>query len=245
MTAPADKDTHWNTILRLGGIAALLAVLFGILEIAITFLPGGNTSQETIVEWFSLFQANPFMGLRNLGLLNILINSMAILTFFAFYAAHHRSAYKPYALLVMIIAYLGLGVFYATNRAFVMLDLSSQYALATSDAQRAALEAAGISMLNVGQSHSAGTFFGFFLLEIAGVLISLVMLRSGIFSKTAAVAGLLGFGLLLVFEVFSSFFIGLNTISILLAGLGGILSMIWYFLIARTFFQLARGLGGE
>ncbi len=243
MTAPADKDTHWITILRLGGIAALLAVLFGVLEMAITFLPGGYTSQETVVEWFSLFQANWFMGLRTLGLMNILVNSMAILTFFAFYAAHRRSAYKPYALLAMLIAYLGLGVFYATNRAFVMLDLSNQYALASTDAQRAALEAAGLSILSVGQSHSAGTFLGFFLMEVAGLTISLVMLRSGIFSKTAAVSGLLGFGLLLVFEVISSFFIGLNTITVLLAGLGGILSVIWYFLIARTFFQLARGSG--
>lgn len=245
MTAPANTDTHWKKIIWLGGIAALAAVVFGFLEIVITFLPGGNTSQETVIEWFMLFQDNWFMGLRNLGLMNILINSMAILTFFALYAVHRRSIYKPYALLAMIIAFLGLGVFYATNRAFVMLALSNQYAAASSDAQRTALEAAGLSVLSVGRSHSVGTFWGFFLLEVAGFSISLVMLHSRIFSKTASYIGILGFGFLLVFEVFSSFLFGLDDITILLAGLGGILSMIWYILIARKFFQLAGDPGQE
>ena len=239
MNTPANVNTHWKIILRLGGVAALIAVLLGVLEIAITFLPGGNTSQETVVDWFLLFQENWFMALRDLGLMNMLVNSMGILSFFALYAAHRGSAYKPYALLAMMIAFLGIGVFFATNRAFAMLDLSIQYAATSSDTQRAALEAAGLSMLTVGRSHSPGTFLGFFLLETAGLIFSFVMLRSGIFSKSAAYAGLLGFGILLVFEVFSAFISGLSDIAMLIAGLGGILSMIWYILIARRLFHLA------
>jgi hypothetical protein len=120
-----------------------------------------------------------------------------------------------------------------------MLALSRQYAAASSSAQRAALEAAGLAMVTVGQSHSPGTFWGFFLLEAAGFIFSLVMLRSGIFSKSAAYVGLLGFGILLVFEVFSSFISGLSDTVMVIAGLGGVLSMIWYILIARRLFQLA------
>lgn len=245
MTASAYVSPYWKNIYKLGGVAALTAVLIGLLEIAITFLPGGNVTQETVIEWFMLFQENWFMGLRNLGLLNILLNSMGILTFFALYAAHRQTAYKPYAMLAMIIAFLGVGVFYATNRAFAMLYLSNQYAIASSDAQQAVLEAAGLSMLSVGQSHSPGTFMGFFLSEVAGIIISIVMLRGEIFSKTAAYAGILGFSLLLVFEMLSSFVTGLNVITMLLAGLGGILSMLWYLLIARRLFQLSRVSGHE
>ena len=177
---------NWKGIYKLGGIAALGAVLVGILEILITFLPGGNTPQETVLDWFMLFQENPFMGLRNLGLLNIFLNALAILTYLVLYAAHRNTSERPLATLTTLVSFLGIGIFFATNRAFPMLALSNQYALATTDSQRAMLEAAGQSMLSVGASHTPGTFLGFFLVEAAGVLISFVMLHSRIFSKASA-----------------------------------------------------------
>jgi hypothetical protein len=140
----------------------------------------------------------------------------------------------------MIVSFLGIGVFFATNRAFPMLALSNQCAAATSDAQRAMLEAAGQSMLSIGQSHTPGTFLGFCLSEVAGVMISFVMLRSMVFSKITAHAGMLGFGFLLVFEVLSSFVSGLNAMAMILAMVGGLLSLAWYILIARRLFQLGR-----
>jgi hypothetical protein len=240
MSQSAYGNTQWNNIYKIGGAAALGAVLVGILEIMITFLPGGNASQETVLDWFVLFQESWFMGLRNLGLLNIILNSLGILTFFALYAAHRQNAYRPFAMLAMIISFLGTGVFFATNRAFPMLDLSKQYAAATSDAQRAMLEAAGQAMLSVGQSHSSGTFLAFFLSEVAGIMISIVMLKSKIFSKATAYVGILGFVFLMVFEVLASFVSGLSGLAMAIAMLGGILSMAWYILIARRLFQLGR-----
>ena len=111
---------------------------------------------------------------------------------------------------------------------------------ATTDAQRAMLEAAGQSMLSVGESHTPGTFLGFFLSEVAGVVISIVMLRSKIFNNVTAYAGLLGFGILLVFEFFASFVSGLSEVTMTLAMFGGLLSMAWYILIARRLFQLGQ-----
>lgn len=238
MSQSEYENGKWNGIYKLGGAAALGAVLVGIIEIAITFLPGGNAPQETVLDWFALFQANPFMGLRNLGLLNILLNTLAILTYLALYAAHRKGPQQPMAALAAIISYLGIGTFFATNRTFPMLALSQQYATATTEAQRAALEAAGQSMLSVGASHTPGTFLAFSLTEIAGVLISIVMLRSGIFGKVAAYAGIFGFGILLIFEFVSSFVSGLSEATMLLAIFGGLLSMVWYILIARKLFQL-------
>jgi hypothetical protein len=140
----------------------------------------------------------------------------------------------------MIVSFLAIGVFLSTNRAFPMLALSRQYAVATTDAQRVVLEAAGQSMLSVGQSHTPGTFLAFFLIELAGVLISIVMLYSGVFSKVTAYAGMLGFGMLLVFEFITSFLVGLSAATMGLAMVGGILSMAWYILIALRLFQLGR-----
>jgi hypothetical protein len=237
-----NQQSQWNTIYKIGGVAAICAVLVGVAEIFITFLPGGNTPLETVSDWFKLLQENPFMGLRNLGLLNIFLNMLGILTYFALYAVHRESPYHPYAAIATVISFLGIGVFFATNRAFPMLALSQQYTSATSDAERTMLEAAGKLMLSVGQSHTPGTFLAFFLVELAGMLISIVMLRSKIFGQAAAYAGILGFGMLLIFEFFSSFVTGLSALVMILAMFGGILSMAWYILIARRLFQLGENL---
>jgi len=102
------------------------------------------------------------------------------------------------------------------------------------------LIAAAQSMLSVGRSHTPGTFLGLFLGEVAGITISLVMLRGKIFSKVNAFAGILGFVLLLIFEICSSFVLGLFYIAMIFAMGGGLLSMAWYIMLSRRFFQLGR-----
>jgi hypothetical protein len=232
-------ESNWKNLYRLGGAAALGTVLVGMIEIGITFLPGGNGTYKTVFDWFTLFQNNSFMGLRNLGLLNIFFNALALPIFFALYGAHRRTS-QTLAALAMIISFVGVAVFYATNRAFAMLDLSHQYALATTEAQKAVLAAAGQAMLSVGQSHTPGTFMAFFLSESAGILISIVMLRDKLFSQVNAYVGILGFGCLLIFEIITSFVPALQSVAMILAMLGGILSMVWDILLARKLFQLAK-----
>jgi hypothetical protein len=240
MNTTVHEEKIWKMIYRLGAFAAYGAVLVGILEIAITYLPGGDAPHETILDWFNLFHDNWFMGLRNMGLLNIFLNVFAVLTYFAFYAAHRKDPNKPFAFLSMIVSYIGVGVFFATNRAFPLWSLSQQYAAAGTESQRAVLEAAGLALLAVGGSHTPGTFLAFFIVELAGLMISVVMLKSNLFGKPAAYAGILGFGALLVFEFNSSFAAGLTSANMLLAMVGGIASMVWYILIARKLSEFGR-----
>ncbi|HEX2978745.1 MAG TPA: hypothetical protein VHO48_00640, partial [Anaerolineaceae bacterium] len=158
-----SNDSRWQDkgIGYLGGAAALLVVLTALAEMLITFLPGGYTTAETVVEWFTLLQNHPFLGLRNLGLLNIVMIAFGIPLTFSLYWVH-RKTNSSLAALALILALIGTAVFYATNRAFPMLSLSAQWAAATSAAERAALEDAGQAMLAVGQSHTPGTFLAFF-----------------------------------------------------------------------------------
>jgi hypothetical protein len=95
-------------------------------------------------------------------------------------------------------------------------------------------------MLAVGKSHSPGTWLGFFLSEVAGVIISVVMLKGKIFSEATAYVGMVGFSCLLVFDIVSSFALALADAAIVLAMMGGLLSMAWYILLARRLFQLGR-----
>ena len=220
--ASGVQEVNWNRLLRLGGMAALGTVLVGIIEILITFLPGGNVVSNTVFDWFALFERNPFMGLRNLGLLNIFFTALGIPTFFALYGAHRR-ADQTTAALAMIISLCGAAVFFATNRAFAMLDISNQYWLAGDEIQRAILAGAGQAMLSVGQSHTPGTFIAFFLVEFAGLLMSIVMFNGKIFTKLNAIIGILSFTFMLVFEFCTSFVPALHTVATISVMFGGIL----------------------
>src|SRR3972149_11994438 len=123
-----------KNILKIGGIAALLTVAVAFGEMLITFLPGGNEQVETVIDWFTLLQSNWFMGLRNLGLLNIFMIALGIPVYFALYTAH-RKVNKAFGAFAMIISFIGAAIFFATNRAFPMLELSKQYAGAITDSQ--------------------------------------------------------------------------------------------------------------
>ncbi|MDD5371755.1 MAG: DUF4386 family protein [Anaerolineaceae bacterium] len=232
-------ETPWKPFYKVGGMAALGTVLVGLVEIGITFLPGGNTPYKTVYDWLMLFQNNPFMGLRNLGLLNILFCALDVPIFFALYGAHRKTS-QTLAGLAMIVSFIGVAVFYATNRAFAMLDISNQYILAATEAQRSILAAAGQAMLAVGQSHTPGTFIAFFLSEVASLLISVVMLQARLFSKANAYVGFLGFSCMLIFEICTSFVPALQGTAMILAMLGGILSLVWEVLVGRRLFQLSR-----
>lgn len=232
-------EVDWNILYRLGGIAALGNVLVGLTEIAITFLPGGNIACVTVSDWFALFHNNWFMGLRNLGLLNILFTLFGIPTFFALYAAHRRSSHTL-AALAMIVSFIGAAVFFATNRAFAMLDLSQNYALATTTENKTIMLAAGQALLSVGKSHTPGTFLAFFLSESAGILISIVMYQGKLFSKVNALLGLISFSSLLIFEICTTFLPGLQGVAMIFAMAGGITSLVWGILTARNLLQLSK-----
>ncbi|MBN1580499.1 MAG: DUF4386 family protein [Anaerolineae bacterium] len=232
--------SDWKKLYTIGGIAALMTVLVGLVETSITFLPAGTSADTiTVVDWFTLFQTNRFMALRNLGLLNLLFNAFAIPGYLGLYAALRKENHA-YAALAMTIAFVGVAVFFATNRALPMLDLSNQYAAATTDTQRASLVAAGQTMLSVGRSHTPGTFTGFFFADLAGIIMSAAMLRSNIFGRASAYLGILGFALLMIFEILASFVWTPDNMAIALALFGGLLSTIWYVLSGITLFRLGN-----
>jgi hypothetical protein len=232
----------WKKLYTIGGIAVLLTVLVGLVETSITFLPAGTSANTvTVLDWFTLFQTNRFMALRNLGLLNLLFNVFAIPGYLGLYAALRKENHA-YAALAMTTAFIGIAVFFSTNRAFPMLALSNRYAAAITDIERASLVAAGQAMLSVGQSHTPGTFMAFFFADLAGIMMSAAMLKSSIFGRANAYLGILGFALLMTFEILVSFVWTLDSAAIALAMLGGLLSTAWYVLSGLRLFQLGRGI---
>lgn len=233
----------WTGIYRAGAAAALLAVLAGLVDILITFVPGTGFApgERTVVDWFTVYREAPFLALRDMGILNVLTTSCTVLVFFALYGAHRRVQPVQAALAVMIIC-MGTTIYIANNMALPMLSLSSQYASAAGEAQKALLVSAGQSLM-AQEDVGAGAFLGFFIPEIAGVLMALVMLRGRVFSRWTAWAGLLGEAFLMVFNITAAFMPGLFDLSMVFAMIGGPLGMAWLTLTAVGLLKIARSSG--
>jgi len=230
-------ESGWKSLYKIGGVTALISVVVVLAEIAITFLPGvASASQKTvtIIDWFTLFQNNWLLGLRNLGLLNLIGAALLAPTFLAIYSVLRRDN-EAYGALGAILFFLGMAVYLAGSRAFPMLSLSGQYASATTDAQRSLLIAAGQTMLAEGQSRA-----GIPLIEFASLVISVIMLRGKVFGKATAYTGILGNVLLMVVEAVLTFIRTLPNLWMVIASGGGLLVMTWYLLVGRRLLQLGR-----
>jgi hypothetical protein len=86
---------------------------------------------------------------------------------------------------------------------------------------------------------------GFFLLSIAGLIVSTVMLRSKIFSKVIAYVGVLTFTISLADYIRIIFVPSALLLLLIIAITSGLLLLIWLVLIGRRLFQLGRPEGKE
>jgi hypothetical protein len=242
------RETGWKTLYIVGGVAVILVVTvfrrywmaeltafngFGIFEIP-------DPLPSNALEWFTLLQNDPFVGLSLLNLFDLINFALVGLIFVALYAAL-RNVNKSLMLMAITAGLVGVAVYLASNQALEMFFLSQQYTEATSDAQRSLLLLAGDVLLATNHPEApyqaTGIYFGLFLVLIAGLLISIVMLESDSFGKIAAVCGILanGFALLLFFTLAFA-----PAISWLPPTLAAPFRMIWYVLIAIKLFKLAR-----
>ena len=221
----AAQGSGWNSLYKAGGAAALLTVLFFPMQI-LGFLI--SPPPETVTGWFDLFQSSKLIGLLNLDLLLMVDQVLAILIFLALYVALRR-ANESIMAIGSILGLVSAVLFIASNPAFAMLSLSGRYATAMG-AERTALLAAGQTLIAAwqGSAFQASYLLG----SIAPILISAVMLRSKLFSKTTAYLGILANIVALGLYV--------PKIGVYISVFSVVLLWVWYILIARGFFQLGR-----
>jgi len=238
----------WKTLYIAGGAAALLAVIvfrrnwsaeltafhgFGIFEIP-------NPLPSNALEWYALLQKDPFVGLSLFNLFDLINFALVGVIFVALYAML-RNVNKSLMLMAIASGLVGVAVYLSSNQALEMFNLSKQYVVATTETQRSILLTAGDVLLVTNHPETpfqaTGIHVGLFLVLIAGLLISVVMLQSKLFGKAAAVCGILANGLALL--GFIAFAFG-PTISWIPPTLSAPFRMIWYMLIAIKLFKLAR-----
>jgi hypothetical protein len=235
---PEGKGSNpaYSSIYKLAAWAAWSVGLLTAAEVvAFVIFP----QPDTITGWFELFQENPVVGLVDFWGLELPMYMMFALVFLALYFAL-REGNESLTTVALILALLGIAIFFAANNPFSMLSLSNKYAAATTDAQSSALLAAGEAILaNTNQRAVDGFNIGLFLVSIAGLIVSYVMLSSSSFRRSTARIGILAFGLSLadyLRQVLTSS--DLIALSVILPG--AILLITWHVMVGRRLLQLGR-----
>jgi len=231
-------DAAWKPLYKVGGISALLVVAMIPIQ-AIIFIgwppPGFLPNTSNVSNWFTLFQENWFLGLLELDLLLIADYAITGLVLLSLYVVLRRTN-ESFAAIALMLGLVGLAGYIASNPAFAMLSLSSQYATAGTDAQRSMFLAAGQALLALYQG---SPFFVSFVLQVlAPLLLSIVMLRSNVFSKAIAYVGILGSATALVIGPPWPFFE--PALGAYLSLISVVFFAVWYILIARRLFQLGQ-----
>ena len=242
ITAP-----RWRGLYRAGGAAALIAALLFRRNLGAEFWLlrnmgligfGPKTIPSSAPDWFALLQDSPFLGLTLLNLFDLVNYALVGLIFLALYGALRRVDQSA-MLIATTFGFVGIAVCLSSNQAFAMLALSEQYVAATTEAQRSICLAAGQALLaidNPGTIHNGtGIYVSLLLVTLAGLIISIVMLRSRVFGRATAYIGILAhaFGL--------GYFVALvlaPAIVFLPPSLSALFLLAWYIRIGLRLLQL-------
>lgn len=173
-------NLNWKSLYRVGSIASLLMVLIVPTQLVVFMI---SPPPGTIPDWFSLFHSNSFLGLLTFELLMVTYVIFSIPLAVALYTALKRVSPSLMAI-YLALTFVGSVLFIVARPAFEMLALSQQYAVATTDAQRTVLLAAGETMLAI--FHGTAFQVSYILGSIGGLILSAVMLRSTFFGKATA-----------------------------------------------------------
>ncbi len=220
-----DADAAWKSLYRIAAVVALLSVAFIVVAGIVLAV---NPIPTTMVGWFDLFNQSWLRGLFAADLMMLVSYVLLGVIYLALYGAL-RHVNQPFMALATAFAFVGMVAYIVANPAFSMLSLSHQYGAATTDAERTALLGAGQAII----ANWTGTAFNvaYFLGAVFAITVSIIMLRSHVFGKATAYAGL-ALGVLTLVPASA------GTVGLVLSLLALVPTVIWYILLARRFFQL-------
>ncbi|MBE2202537.1 MAG: hypothetical protein IAE79_28255 [Anaerolinea sp.] len=229
-----NQDATWKPLYRTGAIAALIAALLFRRNIGaeVSLFTGVEAIPTTAADWYTLLQANPFVGLSLLAVFD-LVNYLLVGVIFLALGAALWQVNRNAAAIALASGLVGVTLNLAANISLTMLSLSQRYTVATSAAQRADLLAAGQAVL--ATSPGTGTLVSLLLVALAGLLFSLALLPT---HRATAVLGLLASGCdlayCLVFPLTP-----VAPVYLLLAA-AGLFWMLWHLLVAWVLWKYAK-----
>lgn len=232
----ADHAT-WRGLYRVGAVAPLVTLFFYLIQIlAMVF---GGADPTTMEDYVALLQRSRILGLLYLNALDIF--SIAFLgTMFLALCVNLRRVNRSYIAIAAFFAFLGIATFVVPRVAMLsVVQLSARYATATTEAQRTVLLAAMETLGSLGVA--TNRTIGFLFLTIASLITSGVMLKSISFGKVTAYVGIAASMVTLAVDVCV---VILPSTAEMLAFLDALLWLVWWLLVSRGLFRLARTISG-
>ncbi|HBS87748.1 MAG: hypothetical protein A2W91_11475 [Bacteroidetes bacterium GWF2_38_335] len=236
-----ENEKQIKSIYMIGAISTIIVLIGIIIDIVIGNITGGNLADlpQTAIGRFEQFNENKFLGLYNLDLLNVITQMILIPAYIALFIAH-RNVNFIFSLMALIVFLFGSVIMVSNNVALPMYELSNKYFATSIESQKAFYAAAGESMLAKGAHGSSGIFIGFFIPNIAGLLMSIVMLQGRVFSRINAWIGIIGSVLIMVYVILVNFVPGVETMATAFAMPGGLLLMTWMILFTIKLLKLRK-----
>ncbi len=237
-----------NILFWVGGMAALaaagvfrrnLAAEYFLLRMLGIFSSGPEGLPVTSLDWFTLLRENRWLALVLLNFFDTFNYLLFGVMLIALFAALRRNG-EAVMFVAAALGFVGIAVFLSSNQAFALAAMADQFVFAPSEAQRQVLLAGaqGVLAVNFRESFSgAGLYPSFFCISLSGLLMAIVMRKSRIFGRVAALLGLLANAFGLGYYLFLIFAPGLIP---LVLSLSAVLLITWYGLIALRFFRAGR-----
>jgi hypothetical protein len=230
----SSENSGWSSLYKISGVAAWIFVAYSLGTIIIfMFL---SQMPETALEAFKALQENRIIGLLRLDALTLLTVPLYYLIYLCIYQGIKKDN-NAYASLGALLAFAGVTLFLATPSAFSLVPLSEKYVATTNAAYKEQILTVGEALMASDMWHSSGAMIGGYLMLIAALIVSVVMLKSKNFSKATAFVGILTYGLDLMHKSVSIF---APSIGIFFMMVAGPLYLVWFPLLARDFFRLAK-----
>jgi hypothetical protein len=232
-------DSTWRTLYRVGGVAAIVSgVLFRRNLGAEISLFAGHPQPDTVQEWFILLQSHRLLALTYLNVFDLVDYALVAIMLLALCVLLGR-VNRSLMAIAATLGLTGIVVAISSNTALSMLALSDQFALSTSDVQRGSLLAAGQALLSInpfggpGAQPGSGGYMSLLFIAAAGMLVSLVMLRSRHFRRPTAYLGIVAAGLDLAYCAAFAFIpaVDRELLALALIPLAGLLLMVWHLMV--------------
>lgn len=192
------KQKDMKNLFTLSYICSILIALLLIGDFFVyAIIPDSNSPLENI----NLFIANPLAGLLFYDLLGMIAYILYVPLIFSIYLLLNQDN-KYMATLSVIIFFIGITIFFAANTGFSMLCLSKKYVMAQSEADKALLLAAAMSMMTLFDVQAF--MISYTLVSLSWLLISILMVRSKHFNRLTAYSGIIAGSAGIIAEVFEN-----------------------------------------
>lgn len=177
--------SEYRSIYKLSFIATIIMLVIIPLQIIVFVITPIPT---TTIAWFELFNKNMVLGFFHADFFILVNNLLIALIYMAFYHSL-KNINKGLLQIAIILGLIGIAAYISSNKTFELLALSNQY-FATNDINtKLIIESAGKSILMGWQGTAFDTYY--VLNGITLLVISLLMYKSTLYTKTTATFGLI------------------------------------------------------